>query len=378
MASAVDVGGDERRSSRPVDAGDASFETVTPDVVDEPLPPEPPGRFSVTLTNGLVDADSARFCFVPVVLGQEQRDQVLSVPDLAFGKSLILSELRGIDRSTMDLRPYVVVEEGIGVPAGQGCAALDMLDGSAAEDGAAGKRFVAALPLIPAGTLAEGRSYLGVVTGCVRPWPFSEADGGVDGGDASRDDVAPRDDAGDAARDATDASDGTTMDVFRPPVRTAICGPTSGSPTAGLVLVRLSQRDVGTRLGLQAVHASAAVTIGRIAVLAAGGTSPIFSADIGPFQITPRDMPVAVGREQFGPTLGAASVQVGSPNGAFAAVASPLANAFTASGIDETALREGDLLSLVLIGAQPGQDPGPPWNAARVAVVRNAPLAGGD
>ena len=210
------------------------------------------------------------------------------------------------------------------------------------------------------------------MTGCVRPWPFSEVEAGVDGGDAGRDDVAPRDDGGDAARDATDAS------VFRPPARAAICGPASGGPSAGLVLVRLSQRDVGARLGLQAVHASAAVTIGRIAVVGAGGASPIFSADIGPFQITPRDMPVAVGKEQFGPTLGAASVQIGSPNGVFAAIASPLTNAFTASGIDETALREGDILSLVLIGAQPGEDPAPPWNAARVAVVRNAPLAGGD
>jgi hypothetical protein len=368
VASAVDVGGDERRSTRPADAADASFDTETPDVVDEPLPPEPPGRFSVTLTNGLVDADSARFCFVPVVMGEERRDQVFSVPELTFGKSLILSELRGIDRSTMDIRPYVVVENGTG-SAGQGCATLDMLDGSAAEDAAAGKRFVAALPLIPAGTLAEGRSYLGVVTGCVRPWPFSEVEAGVDGGDAGRDDVAPRDDGGDAARDAT---------VFRPPARAAICGPASGGPSAGLVLVRLSQRDVGAHLGLQAVHASMAVTIGRIAVVGAGGSSPIFSADIGPFQITPRDMPVAVEKVLFGPTLGAASLQIGSPNGAFATVASPLANAFTASGIDETALRDGDLLSLVLIGAQPGQDPGPPWNATRVTIVRNAPLAGGD
>jgi hypothetical protein len=378
-ASAVDVVGDERRSSRPAEAGDVSFETATPDVVDEPLPPEP-GRFSVTLTNGLADAEGARFCFVPMVMGQERRDQVLSVPELAFGKSLILSELRGIDRSTMDVRPYVVVEEGAGFPAGQGCGALDMPDGSAAEDGAARRRFVAALPLIPAGTLAEERSYLGVVTGCVRPWPFSEVEAGADGGDAGTDASG---DGADAARDApangeAGPVDGATMDVFRPPARVAICGPASGDPSAGLVLVRLSQRDVGTRLGLQAVHASAAVSTGRIAVVGAGGASPIFSVNIQPFQITPRDMPVAVEKDQFGPALGAASVQIGSLVGAFSDVASPLANAFKASGIDETVLGEGALLSLVLIGAQPGQDPGPPWNAARIAVVRNAPLAGGD
>jgi hypothetical protein len=382
---------------RPGDAADASFETTAPDVVDEPLPPEPPGRFSVTLTNGLVDAESARFCFVPVVNGQERRDQVVAIPGLAFGKSLILSELHGIDLSTMDVRPYAVVEGRPGLDAGEGCTALDTLDGAAAEDSAAGGRFVAALPLIPAGTLAEARSYLGVVTGCVRPWPFSEAEAGVDGGDAGRDDAAPRDDGGDAARDGADASadgadspsdapangdagpvDGATMDVFRPPARAAICGAANSGSSTGLVLVRLSQRDVGTHFGLQAVHASAAVSAARIAVVPPAGASPIFSADVGPYQITPRDAPVAVGREQFGPTLGAASVQVGSLTGVFAAIASPLATAFTASGIDETTLREGDLFSLVLIGAQPGQDPGPPWNAARVAIVRNAPLAGGD
>jgi hypothetical protein len=55
-----------------------------------------------------------------------------------------------------------------------------------------------------------------------------------------------------------------------------------------------------------------------------------------------------------------------------------LSSAFAASDIDEASLVLGDRLTLVVIGAEPGLAAGPAWNAARVAVARNAPFAGGD
>jgi hypothetical protein len=249
----------------------------------------------------------------------------------------------------------------------------------------AGRGVVAiSLPLMPAGSLLEGRSYLGVVTGCARPWPFSDVEAGMDGGEGGSDVSEAGADVGEAGRDVSDAGADTggidiaTVDVFRPPARAAICGSSSDAPNAGLVLVRMSQREVGARFGFQAVHASTAVATARIAIERAGGASPIFSADLGPYQIVPRDGLIAVAKDDFGITVGAATLRVASPVSVFPTVAVSLAASLAASEIDEAALSLGERFSLVLIGAQPGQNPGAPWNAARIAVVRNAPLAGGD
>jgi hypothetical protein len=349
--------------------------------MDVSEPPEPPGRWTFTWTNGLVDADGARFCFVPVAGEKEMRDQTVPLPagGLPFGKSLVLGELRGIDPSTMGVHPYAVVGGGSGADGGSGCGAiLDAADGAVADDGAVRGPVAVSLPLIPPGTLAEGRSYLGVATGCALRWPYADAEAGPDAPNDSE--GGPDADAGPDAEAGTDASpiDAATADVFRPPLRAAICGASTGAPNAGLVLVRLSRRDVGPRVGLQAVHASTTVAGARITVERTGGSAPLFSADLAPYQIVPRDGLIAVTRDAFGSSIGEATLRVASPAIAFPAVSISLASALAESGIDETALMEGDLLSLVLIGAQPGQSPAPPWNAARIAIVRNAPLEGGD
>ncbi|HMJ52672.1 MAG TPA: hypothetical protein VK540_11370 [Polyangiaceae bacterium] len=388
-ASAADARGDEGRNvAPPADVGEASPEDGM-DASEISEPPEPPGSWTFTWTNGLVDAESARFCFVPVRGDQEIRDGVVAVPagGLPFGKSLVLGDFRGVDGSTMGVHPYVVVgTAATDVDGGRECAALlDAHDGAAGDDGALRGPIAVSLPLIPAGTLVEGRSYLGVVTGCARSWPYPEIEAGADATDAAdagvsdaADGTLPTD-AADAAEGA-DASptDGTTMDVFRRPSRAAICGSSSDAPNAGLVLVRLSRREVGARFGFQAVHASAAVAGARIALERAGGDVPILSADIAPYQIVPRDGLTTVTRNDFGPSVGAATLRVASPVSAFPTAAFSLASALAEGDIDEAALVEGDRLSLVLIGAQPGQNPGPPWNAARMAIVRNAPSAGRD
>jgi hypothetical protein len=398
---ATDIRSEDRRSTgSPADVGEASLD----DRADVSEPPEPPGRWTFTWTNGLVDVASARFCFVPVAGGRELRDQVVSLPSqgLPFGKSLVLGELSGVELSTMGVHPYAVVGGGAGVEGGASCdALLNAQDGAVADDGAARGPMAVSLPLIPAGTLAEGRSYLGVVTGCALRWPYADAEAGTDASDGESDaaeagDASSRDDGG-SVRDASDEKDATvstdaiaadgadagptdvvSLDVFRPPARAAICGGANGASNAGLVLVRLSRRDAGARFGFQAVHASTAVAAARIAMERPGGSAPIFSADLAHNQIVPRDGLIAVTRDELGPSLGATMLRIASPVSAFPTVTLSLESALAASGIEESALVEGDLLSLVLVGAQPGQSPGPPWNAAGFAVVRNAPLRGGD
>jgi len=392
-ATIADVRSDERRlDASPSDVLEASPSDAM-DTSEPPEPPEPPGRFSLTWTNGLVDVESARFCFVPRLGDREMRDQAVGPTNLAFGKSSVFSALGTIDLSTMDVHPYAVV--GVVVSSaegGQTCAAiLDAPDGAAGDDGAARAPVALRLPLIPAGTLAEGRSYLGVVTGCARPWPFADAEAGSDAGDASdagsgadgpADAAQSRDGtdgagdapgAGDSAGDA-DVADASGIDVFQPPPRAAICGASTGAPNAGLVLVRLSRRDVGPRVGFQAVHASTAVAAARVAIERTGGSTPALSVDIGPYQIVPRDGLIPVPLEDFGPTVGSAALRVASPAGTFPALTASLASALAASDIAEAGLSLGDRFSLVLIGAQPGQNPGPPWNTARIAIVRNAPF----
>jgi hypothetical protein len=384
VADVADVRGEERRAVPPTDAME---EAPVDDRVDASEPPEPPGRWTFTLTNGLVDAASARFCLVPVVGGHELRDRAAALPPqaLPFGKSLVLDALQGADLSTMGIHPYAVIGGGADADGGLGCGAiLDAQDAAVTEDGAPRGPLAVSLPLIPAGTLTEGRSYLAVVTGCAMRWPYRDADGdagtdvddgasdAAEGGDASDE----RDATTDVIADSVDASptDAGTVDVFRPPARAAICGASSGAPNAGLVLVRLSRRDVGQRIGFQTVHANTAVAGARVAVERPGGSAPVLSADVGPNQIVPRDGLIAVTRDDFGPTIGAATLSISSPVGAFPATAVSLASALAASDIAESTLNDGDLLTLVLIGAQPGQNPGPPWNTARFAIVRNAPL----
>jgi len=383
VADVADVRGEERRAVPPTDAFEASID----DRVDASEPPEPPGRWIFTLTNGLVDAESARFCLVPVAGGHELRDRAIAQPAraLPFGKSLVLDALQGADLSTMGIHPYAVIGGGADADGGLGCAAiLDAQDGAVTADGAPRGPLAVSLPLIPAGTLTEGRSYLAVVTGCASRWPYRDAEGdaGADASDGASDAaeggdvIDERDATTDVIADSVDASptDAGTVDVFQPPARAAICGASTGAPNAGLVLVRLSRRDVGPRMGFQTVHANTAVTGARIALERPGGSAPVLSADVGPNQIVPRDGLIAVTRDDFGPTIGAATLSVSSPVSAFPATAISLASALAASDIAESTLIDGDLLSLVLIGAQPGQNPGPPWNTARFAIVRNAPL----
>jgi hypothetical protein len=389
-AALVDIRGDERRIVVPpgdvVDAwnGDAM------DRSQPPNPPEPPGRFSFTWMNGLVDVESARFCFVPIVGDRELRDRAVAAPvSLLFGKSVVFSQIGDIDLSAMNVHPYAVVGANPGSDGGPTCAAiLDAEDAGVNDDGSARDPVAVPLPVIPAGTLAEGRSYLGVVTGCARRWPYADVDASTDGGDAS--DAKDGSDGGqdthatdtDGAVDPEGGADAprsdATPDVFRPPARAAICGASTGAPNAGLVVVRLSRRDVGARFGFQAVHASTAVAAARMAIERTGGSVPVLTADIGPYQIVPRDGLIAVTLDDLGPTFDRATLRVASPSSMFPAVTAPLASALAASDIDEARLVLGDRFSLVLIGAEPGQNPGPPWNASRVAVVRNAPFTLGD
>jgi hypothetical protein len=208
----------------------------------------------LTFLHGIVDAESVLLCFLSGT-GADARVLDAEPTALDYGQSLVLTEIAGADLAKDDVEPVVITGE-LELVSGLDCAdALELAHkeqdaapttveppGSAGaggggasgvatgEGGAGGEGGVGAplpepprlrvgqLPIIPAGTIDRGRSYLFVGTGCI-------------GGPAF---------AGQYAQ--------------------AACGEeyTPATPTLSGVLVALSRRTQIGSLGLQVAHASAA------------------------------------------------------------------------------------------------------------------------
>jgi len=265
---------------------------------------------------------------------------------------MILSEVPGVDFATMDVHPYLVVGAG-GAAADLTCRAI-----FASREGDATGPTVISLPLLPAGTLADSRSYLAVATGCAHEWP--EIDAGA--ADASRADAS---------------NDGSDPVLDAGPDRSLVCGP-AASARAGLVLVRLSRTNFSYKLGFQVVHASAATPPASLALDNGATNVTLFFVDEVSFsQIAPRNQPGLVARSDFGSSLGPARVRIQAANAApFAAVETNLATVLRQSDVQESALGEGHNYSFVALGARPGQTVGAPFHAFRTVLVDNAPRTG--
>jgi len=331
-----------RNDASPVDAGD----------------PEPPGPWLLTLVNGLVDLDAARFCFVPLTDGAEQVPEGPPVPEppgLAFGAHLVLSELGPIDLATMDVHPYLIIGAD-GLNAQLSCRqVLQSPTADAASGGGPSLPVAVSLPLIPARTLAESRSYLAAVTGCANGWPAA-AGSEAGSGDAS---------AGDAGEDASDGS--------------SICGKgLGGSVGPGLSLVRLSRRVNVLKLGFQTMNASSAATPASLLITQAITNNTIFSSDaLDTGQISPHAQPGYVAKSDFGISFGSVTLHVVPPAGsaAFSEFQSFLDSVLALNHFMETDLTEGSNYTFVLLGAQPGQEAVAPWHPFRIALVETAPKA---
>jgi hypothetical protein len=293
--------------------------------------PEPLGPWSLTWLNGIVDQASTRVCLVPVKSGQEMATAAMPLPPggaLPFAGSFALGAVSGLDPRTDDLHPYLVPADGPG-----SCS-----DWLASEAGAG----VVSLPVIPAGTLADGRSYLLVATGCVAP----EAAG--DGGPPSDKPVPSSD---------------------------TVCGDDPSVAGASLALVRLSRIDTQGQLGFQVVHASAATPDALVVLSEPITGSTLFSIsrlDFG--QIAPAHEQQLVGRSKLDLNAGSASLRIaagGTPS--FPLVDATLASIFAASNLGDRALDMGDAFTFVLIGARPGAAVRSPWNAFQTVLLPNTP-----
>jgi hypothetical protein len=305
--------------------------------------PEPPGPWRLTWVNGVVDEESTRVCFVPVVGGQESPPDLPPLPNgdgIPFAGKLVLGAIPMVDPAVNDVHPYLVLRRA-GADAAATCATL--LGGSDSDAGAA----VLSLPTIPAGTLSARHSYLAVATGCTQP--VAIIDGGV-----------PSD---------KPATSGET-----------VCGPDSASPSASLVLVRLSRLPVAPKIGFQFVHASAA-TPEAMLVLAHGvtGNTLLSIGKLGFGQIAPPDQSKLVSSIDLFPDPGTASVRIAATGAtSFPSADVPLSQILEQSGLDEKSLDATDTFTFVLLGARPGKAPPSPWHAFEPLLVENAPAGVSD
>jgi hypothetical protein len=215
------------------------------------------------------------------------------------------------------------------------------------------------LPLIPAGTLGEARSYLAVATGCAHA--VSLPDGG--GADAR-------------ALDAGDADAEAGTDTV---VDTGACGTGFGPTTLGLSLVRLSRRTNPSKLGFQTVNASNAASPASLVVEQATTAASVYIADTVAFgQITPRAQPTFVSKANLGVIARAALLRVSPSAGgpSFPDFQTDLATILLTNQVAEADLAEATNFTFVLLGARPGRssDAGePPF---RIGLVENAPKRG--
>jgi hypothetical protein len=302
--------------------------------------PEPPGPWVLTLMNGVVDSDTVRFCLVPMVDGAEAPADEAPWPaaGLPFGGHGALSN-PGLDFATTDVHPYLVVGAG---GAGDTCRRLVGPDAGTANDAApapsgdAGAPTSVSLPLIPAGTLAEARSYLAIATGCVRPAPAPPSTTtDASSGDADLD--APVDDG--AAHAA------------------AICGTGFGPGTLGLSLVRLSRRTNFSKVGFQAVNASGATAPASMLIENPRSNLTVFFGDsLALGQITPARLPAFVDKGDLGVPVGASLLHVDpSPGGPpFTDFTTTMAIVFAWSGLVEDDITEGKSFTFVMLGPRPG------------------------
>src|SRR5450432_2923492 len=88
--------------------------------------PEPPGPWTLTCVNGVVDEDATRICFVPIIDGVETPPATAPWPSangLPFGGTLVLGSLPNVDLAVNDLHPYLIPKSA-GLDPAATCAAL--------------------------------------------------------------------------------------------------------------------------------------------------------------------------------------------------------------------------------------------------------------
>jgi hypothetical protein len=352
-------------------------------------PTEPSGPRKLTILHGVTDAPSIDFCFVPVVDGGVGVGTGAPEPagGLSYGASFVPA-LSGIDLVHVGVRPYVVAADPSAL-AGFDCAALIALaaappvaveDASvssgfdASSDGAAGPRDaapprdasrdgappnardasppsisdastdaadaapppipsirVSALPVIPAGALADERAYLLALGGCI---------GGIG--------------------------------VVDPSAR-SVCGSsyTPAQPTLTPTVVRLSRILSDGRVGLQFLNATPAVDSAALRVMPSKGSPIPIASNIVPGELRPTTPFATQTSGELGALDPAALVQILPSGTSTPAYSEPWSTSFGPANIGN--LVDGADYALVLVGPYPGFTKNKWWNAPLVAIVESAP-----
>ena len=317
----------------------AGGETGGPDVR------EPRGPDRLTLFHGVVDAKRVAFCVVRQTdSGVRQAIEPLMPPSgLDYGGSLVAGVIAGVDVMTDALRIIVVAGDEALLSATSCAEALaaaeaDPADASVDSDAAAaGDAAVAdalrarSLPVLPATTLAQGRSFLLVATGCL----------------------------GAPAHDAAN--------------REAICGSgyTTTRPTLGMVLAPMSRLTASARLGLQMLHASRATdSVGVVSLPPpeSGDPALFVASDVVYGQLAPRFANTQYSKAAYGVPLEDSQLEVRRKVPGTSSVR--WGEALARGGL--TTADEGRNYTIVFVGPQIGARAD--WaNAPTVTVVANDP-----
>lgn len=315
----------------PIDDAGAPSDDADADELDGGDPPdaatEPPGPLVLTMVNGMPDAPAIRLCFVPVEDGVEAPLAASPLPNkpegLAYGASMVLTALEGVELSEASLRPYVL------------SGALPEDEATCAELLAAEREglVVSPLPVLPAGTFAEGRSALLVTKGC----------------------------AGGPEKSA--------------PGQDLVCGAgySPDSPTAGMVLVAMSRSSPGEGIGLQAVHAFATSSALGIEISPGSGlASLVVTPSLAEGTIAPKSAPASYAQSSFGTLPKEASIVVkDAQNSELGRIS--LGVALDHGGMKAADFTQGRTFTLVGIGPQPTIGEGPWWKAFTFVAVENSP-----
>ncbi len=274
-----------------------------------PVVVEPDGAPEFRFLDGVTDVASVRLCLVPwgasAPLGTDSTPEPAA--GLAYGDLLTPTVPAGVDVATTALRPHVI---GGALDATKGKSCLALLASPPA-----GVR-VAALPVLPAGTLGAPRSRLAVATGCLggfdAPYPFYTCGPNVD---------------------PVVGNPGLVLvDVSRTP-------PASG--TVGLQFVQASAATAGVRL--QSVNTTSATT-----------ATVTLVPSLGLGQVAPRPPLQGTRDGLFGIDMTVTKLNVIEIASGGTLASLPVLDTLSASGLTADDLAPGQAFFAVLLGPKPG------------------------
>ena len=321
---------------------------------------EQPGEDVVTIVNGVVDAPSVQLCFartdivggVPELVGEPSSE-------LSYGSARIFTEIPGVSLQEDAIQPWLLAGT-LSLVEGLDCVAAVELaleeeakvtpveeqgtggvgaGGEPAGAGGAGepsprlelpKLRARAMPALPAGSFAVGRSVLLVLSGCIGGAAFTDS------------------------------------------LETSVCGEaySAKTPTLQPVVVKLSRESRFDKVGLQAVQGSLAAGVEEMrAASDVGSLALTFASKLTFGAIQPRPADVRFGSAELG---------VGVPGHGVQAIGEGVvlyqegwASLRDRAGISEVV--NGRSYSLVLVGPSPQVAKPGFWSSPSLVLVDNDP-----